>query len=122
MLGPSLHFLHQPRALDDVTEAGIIFDIGRDGKLPAGLQSLHDDGRQPGARAIDGGGKPGRAGAKDQHASGMSGGHGVFRLVLKSIRSRREIRIRSEEHTSELQSLMRLSYAVLCWKKKNIHS
>src|SRR3546814_7071710 len=25
---------------------------------------------------------------------------------------------RSEEHTSELQSLMRNSYAVLCWKKK----
>src|SRR3546814_2977734 len=26
--------------------------------------------------------------------------------------------VRSEEHTSELQSLMRLSYAVLCLKKK----
>src|SRR3546814_8548154 len=25
---------------------------------------------------------------------------------------------RSEEHTSELQSLMRISYAVSCWKKK----
>src|SRR3546814_10690546 len=30
---------------------------------------------------------------------------------------RREMR-RSEEHTSELQSLMRNSYAVFCWKKK----
>src|SRR3546814_3239193 len=29
---------------------------------------------------------------------------------------------RSEEHTSELQSLMRISYAVFCWiKKNNIH-
>src|SRR3546814_1164774 len=28
---------------------------------------------------------------------------------------------RSEEHTSELQSLMRISYAVFCVKKKNIH-
>src|SRR3546814_10804450 len=27
---------------------------------------------------------------------------------------------RSEEHTSELQSLMRISYAVFCLKKKNI--
>src|SRR3546814_1578022 len=27
-------------------------------------------------------------------------------------------RTRSEEHTSELQSLMRISYAVFCWKKK----
>src|SRR3546814_8562139 len=26
---------------------------------------------------------------------------------------------RSEEHTSELQSLMRISYAVFCFKKKN---
>src|SRR3546814_2125007 len=25
---------------------------------------------------------------------------------------------RSEEHTSELQSLMRISYAVFCWKNK----
>src|SRR3546814_8405358 len=25
---------------------------------------------------------------------------------------------RSEEHTSELQSLMRTSYALFCWKKK----
>src|SRR3546814_2915063 len=30
--------------------------------------------------------------------------------------------IRSEEHTSELQSLMRISYAVFCLKKKNTHS
>src|SRR3546814_5258960 len=28
---------------------------------------------------------------------------------------------RSEEHTSELQSLMRISYAVFCLKKKHIH-
>src|SRR3546814_9170754 len=33
---------------------------------------------------------------------------------------RREDRCRSEEHTSELQSLMRISYAVFCLKKKNI--
>src|SRR3546814_1346201 len=29
---------------------------------------------------------------------------------------------RSEEHTSELQSLMRISYAVFCLKKKTIHN
>src|SRR3546814_8350441 len=33
-------------------------------------------------------------------------------------RSRRTVRFRSEEHTSELQSLMRISYAVFCLKKK----
>src|SRR3546814_5407263 len=29
---------------------------------------------------------------------------------------------RSEEHTSELQSLMRISYAVFCLKKKNTNT
>src|SRR3546814_8844091 len=37
--------------------------------------------------------------------------------VRRVIRSRRKVR--SEEHTSELQSLMRISYAVFCLKKKN---
>src|SRR3546814_9439727 len=32
------------------------------------------------------------------------------------------VHIRSEEHTSELQSLMRISYAVFCLKKKNIQT
>src|SRR3546814_6349855 len=32
-----------------------------------------------------------------------------------------ELGDRSEEHTSELQSLMRISYAVFCLKKKKIH-
>src|SRR3546814_4402227 len=31
------------------------------------------------------------------------------------------IRLRSEEHTSELQSLMRISYAVFCLNKTNIY-
>src|SRR3546814_1748379 len=33
-------------------------------------------------------------------------------------KGRRECQARSEEHTSELQSLMRISYAVFCLKKK----
>src|SRR3546814_7010756 len=36
------------------------------------------------------------------------------RLIRELLR-----RTRSEEHTSELPSLMRISYAVLCFKKKN---
>src|SRR3546814_5097476 len=32
-----------------------------------------------------------------------------------------KIEKRSEEHTSELQSLMRISYAVFCMKKTNIN-
>src|SRR3546814_6700848 len=37
----------------------------------------------------------------------------------KSLFGRLRVIDRSEEHTSELQSLMRISYAVLCLKKKN---
>src|SRR3546814_11127471 len=44
------------------------------------------------------------------------------RLALAESTLRREQRLfderRSEEHTSELQSLMRISYAVFCLKKK----
>src|SRR3546814_3047687 len=41
-------------------------------------------------------------------------GENVFGNVLHLV-----IGQRSEEHTSELQSLMRISYAVFCLKKKN---
>src|SRR3546814_3341120 len=40
-------------------------------------------------------------------------------LPAKHVAARARIR-RSEEHTSELQSLMRISYAVFCLKKKKI--
>src|SRR3546814_9819540 len=40
-------------------------------------------------------------------------------LVLKPAFQRAITQARSEEHTSELQSLMRISYAVFCLKKKN---
>src|SRR3546814_5245768 len=39
--------------------------------------------------------------------------------VRMSRRGKYRTKIRSEEHTSELQSLMRISYAVFCLKKKN---
>src|SRR3546814_1500627 len=42
--------------------------------------------------------------------------HGPY--LCPEIRLHQEQR-RSEEHTSELQSLMRISYAVFCLKKKN---
>src|SRR3546814_1435146 len=40
-------------------------------------------------------------------------------VIARSISSFYDIR--SEEHTSELQSLMRNTYAVICSKKKNIY-
>src|SRR3546814_3761491 len=39
--------------------------------------------------------------------------------AIQRIAERAACIIRSEEHTSELQSLMRISYAVFCLKKKN---
>src|SRR3546814_3361051 len=43
---------------------------------------------------------------------------GSKEIDLVAQNSRRPCRLRSEEHTSELQSLMRISYAVFCLKKK----
>src|SRR3546814_9004072 len=45
----------------------------------------------------------------------------LFSWATSSIAGRSRRR-RSEEHTSELQSLMRISYAVFCLKKKNTQS
>ena len=68
MLGLGLHLLHQPGALDDVAEAGIILDVGGGGELAAGLDALDDDRREAGAGGVDGGGIAGRAGAEDDQA------------------------------------------------------
>src|SRR3546814_5028668 len=53
-------------------------------------------------------------------------GHGSAKNVdrLRALASKLHLSdsidfLRSEEHTSELQSLMRISYAVVCLKKKN---
>src|SRR3546814_5547247 len=44
----------------------------------------------------------------------------MTRIVSPAARLARDgVALRSEEHTSELQSLMRISYAVFCLKKKN---
>src|SRR3546814_1395024 len=47
---------------------------------------------------------------------------GVDRISIGAITKHvRAVDLRSEEHTSELQSLMRTSYPVFCLKKKNTH-
>src|SRR3546814_3772852 len=43
------------------------------------------------------------------------------RRDIRPVMAAFDCRMRSEEHTSELQSLMRISYAVFCLKKKNKH-
>src|SRR3546814_10083607 len=42
----------------------------------------------------------------------------VHRLLPALVQGRLRAGLRSEEHTSELQSLMRISYAVFCLKKQ----
>src|SRR3546814_8716584 len=51
-------------------------------------------------------------------------GHGSLDVLRRGEAPQRaaphdRLQLRSEEHTSELQSLMRISYAVFCLKKKN---
>src|SRR3546814_3196176 len=48
-----------------------------------------------------------------------TGAHWIGRQILSKTLVFQVFGRRSEEHTSELQSLMRISYAVFCLKKKN---
>src|SRR3546814_2065315 len=60
--------------------------------------------------------------ARREHTAVAGGGHIVADLHLGGRPEVEQFRgiavVRSEEHTSELQSLMRISYAVFCLKKK----
>src|SRR3546814_3215960 len=47
--------------------------------------------------------------------------HAMFSIWFMNSTRREPHCGRSEEHTSELQSLMRISYAVFCLKKKKYH-
>src|SRR3546814_5340300 len=93
-------------------------DVCSSDREPRGSQRRHAaelaaaedaDGGARGKRAREraGGRRGGRAAGLGHCAPSVPGVHGgVFR--------------RSEEHTSELQSLMRISYAVFCLKKNKI--
>src|SRR3546814_9493147 len=60
---------------------------------------------------------PWRSRKEKQPAASNEGQHRVGRHLLQ-IFVVKNLMSRSEEHTSELQSLMRISYAVFCLKKK----
>src|SRR3546814_9960186 len=62
---------------------------------------------------------PGRAVGGGLPAAQARTGRGA---AVRHRGSGREGQSRSEEHTSELQSLMRISYAVFCLKTKTIHN
>src|SRR3546814_2878267 len=56
------------------------------------------------------------SGANEPPSVGLVLGEGETKALIKA-RERLASALRSEEHTSELQSLMRISYAVFCLKK-----
>src|SRR3546814_6782775 len=73
------------------------------------------------------GGRPARAAAlpipAERHGDSRPARHGhdpsvAARSAAARIRRPHPWALRSEEHTSELQSLMRISYAVFCLKQK----
>src|SRR3546814_3472971 len=61
----------------------------------------------------------GHAFQNDGDLIGRSATDEARRLVGQRVNELHEIIERSEEHTSALQSLIRISYAVFCLKKKN---
>src|SRR3546814_2704425 len=64
--------------------------------------------------------RPGGCRGRARAVARAAGGHAVIpRAELPRDRHRRG---RSEEHTSELQSLMRISYAVFCLTKKTTYA
>src|SRR3546814_5145105 len=67
---------------------------------------------------VDGVGGRSRGGAGDHTCRGTSVPEPRFRNRTGQPAECRGGACRSEEHTSELQSLMRISYAVFCLKKK----
>src|SRR3546814_976755 len=82
--------------------------------VPANHASGGSDAREPeGAipeEAMTGEAMPGEAMAREATAGEATAGEAMTETEMPDARS--------EEHTSELQSLMRHSYAVFCWTNK----
>src|SRR3546814_2316170 len=57
--------------------------------------------------------------ALDKDLSRIAASVGSLPWCVNLVAHKSNERLRSEEHTSELQSLMRISYAVFCLNKKN---
>ena len=70
------HLLHQPRPLDDLGEARIVLDVGRDRELAADPEALDQDRLQIGAGGVDRRGVAGRPGPDDQHLAVACRRHG----------------------------------------------
>src|SRR3546814_7986755 len=80
--------------------------------------------QRPACRLCASGGQTRRGKHKGRLGVGGRSGKvgGARREAQARLPARLRRRCRSEEHTSELQSLMRISYAVFCLKKKKTHT
>src|SRR3546814_1413727 len=93
-------------------------DDGHTASLFPGMLGLDQALASPTAYvAVDASGCPG-SGPWPRRISLTPAGLEPSRMRLLLIRGEHKRRLRSEEHTSELQSLMRISYAVFCLNKK----
>src|SRR3546814_7082082 len=90
----------------DVTLSGVVDGAGSLVKQGVGLLNLTGNNSLSGATVVQ---------------EGRLAVNGSIGSSIAAVMSGAEIGGRSEEHTSELQSLMRTSYAVFCLKKKNIN-
>src|SRR3546814_10055654 len=92
----------------DVCSSDLLVDLLHRRARAVGDADFALRGQDFGLRALLGGHRAHDRVEVDEHlVVGGAGGHLGLRLLD-----------RSEEHTSELQSLMRISYAVFCLKKK----
>src|SRR3546814_7282776 len=114
---------HQPRAIEDVLmefgesaqDRADRIDVRARREIPSGEEWFAGAGDQRHDAGVAGRIRDGR-----RLLDGEGEGFGRPRHeILSTAFGRAEYLERSEEHTSELQSLMRISYAVFCLKKKN---
>src|SRR3546814_8423989 len=114
---------HRQARVRPLALGGLLVPAGARGDLQA--RRLWQRAAPPGAvRTPDRGAAGGPASESAAGRKGAAGGASAARPGGLGIRATRHSQVipaegaRSEEHTSELQSLMRISYAVFCLKKK----
>src|SRR3546814_3925044 len=105
--------LNRPAAINAVNDAIRI-------ALPEVLKGLDADPRVAAIVLCGAGDRGFCAGADIKESRGNATGVGARKRLMPAswIEALDQVAKRSEEHTSELQSLMRNSYAVFCLKKK----
>src|SRR3546814_434116 len=108
-----VHLIILRIATEDIEIGGVTIPAG-EGIIPLNFAANRDDGHFPDAAKFD---------IRRRPRDHVAFGYGVHQCIGQAL-ARIELQIvfetllRSEEHTSELQSLMRISYAVFCLKKK----